>query len=43
VVGAPEWILHFLAVGVALHLPVIGWSWWTSTRAVTAVKASQRS
>lgn len=39
VLGAPEWILHFLAIGVALHLPVIAWSWWTSARMEAALKA----
>jgi hypothetical protein len=43
VLGAPEWILHFLAFGVAMHLPVIGWSWWTSSRAMASVKASPRN
>jgi len=43
VLGAPEWILHFLAFGVAMHLPVIGWSWWTSSRAMASLKASPRN
>jgi hypothetical protein len=43
VLDAPEWILHFLAFGVAMHLPVIGWSWWTSTRAMASIKASPRN
>ena len=43
VLGAPEWILHFLAFGVAMHLPVIGWSWWTSSRALASLKASPRN
>ncbi len=43
VLGASEWILHFLAFGVAMHLPVIGWSWWTSSRAVASIKASTRN
>jgi len=43
VLGAPEWILHFLALGVAMHLPVIAWSWWTSARAVAPVKAPHGS
>jgi len=43
VLGAPEWILHFLAFGVAMHLPVIGWSWWTSSRAMASIKASPRT
>jgi len=42
VLGAPEWILHFLAIGVALHLPVIAWSWWTSARVAGALKAPDR-
>lgn len=32
ILGKPEWILHFLAIGVALHMPVIAWSWWTNAR-----------
>jgi hypothetical protein len=42
VLGAPEWILHFLAIGVALHLPVIAWSWWTSARMDGVLKAPDR-
>ena len=42
VLGAPEWILHFLAFGVALHLPVIAWSWWSSARVAGALKAPDR-
>ena len=42
VLGQPEWILHFLAIGVALHLPVIAWSWWTSARLGASLKTLDR-
>lgn len=42
VLGRPEWILHFLAIGIALHLPVIAWSWWKSARIPAPLKARDR-
>jgi phosphatidylglycerophosphate synthase len=42
VLGQPEWILHFLAIGVAMHLPVIAWSWWTNARIAASLKTSDR-
>lgn len=42
VLGQPEWILHFLAIGVAMHLPVIAWSWWTQARIAATLKPSDR-
>lgn len=42
VLGAPELILHFLALGIAVHLPVIAWSWWMSARVAAPLKAPDR-
>jgi len=41
VLGQPEWILHFLAIGVAMHLPVIAWSWWTHARVAATLKTDR--
>ena len=42
ILGKPQWILHFLALGIAAHLPVVAWSWWKSTRLAAALKAPDR-
>jgi len=42
ILGIPEWILHFLAIGVAVHLPVIAWSVWTNARLAGPLKAPDR-
>ena len=43
VFGRPEWILHGLAIAVALHLPVIAWSWWFTSRTASRLKAQDRA
>ena len=43
VLGLPQLILHFLAVGIAIHLPVIAWSWWSNARVGRPLKAADRS
>lgn len=42
VFGQPEWILHVMAIAVALHLPVIGWSVWSNARMAARLKAPDR-
>jgi hypothetical protein len=42
VIGQPALILHFLAVGMALHLPVIAWTWWTNARIAAPLKVPDR-
>jgi len=42
VLGHPEWILHAMAAGVALHFPVIAWWWWQMARSPAAVRAPDR-
>jgi phosphatidylglycerophosphate synthase len=42
VAGRPDWILHLLAIGVALQLPVILRAWWKSARVTQPVKAPDR-
>lgn len=43
VLGRPEWILHCLAIGVALHFPVIAWSLWKLAKLPAPVKARDGS
>lgn len=42
VVGRPEWILHGLAIAVALHFPVIAWAWWSQVRLGARQRAANR-
>ena len=42
VVGKPEWILHGLAIAVALHFPVIAWSLWSQARMGARQRAADR-
>jgi hypothetical protein len=42
VLGRPEWILHGLAIAVALHFPVIAWSLWSNARVGARLRAPDR-
>jgi phosphatidylglycerophosphate synthase len=42
VIGRPEWILHGLAIAVALHFPVIAWSLWSNARVGARLRAPDR-
>ena len=42
VIGRPEWILHGLAIAVALHFPVIAWSLWSNARVGSRLRAPDR-
>jgi phosphatidylglycerophosphate synthase len=42
VLGKPEWILHGLAIAVALHFPVIAWSLWSNARVGARLRAPDR-
>ncbi len=39
VLGHPAWILHAMAIGIALHFPVIGWWWWQMARTSAPLRA----
>jgi hypothetical protein len=43
IIGQPALILHFLAVGMALHLPVIAWTWWANARIPAPLKVPDQS